>query len=543
MRCKLQRGAPPLRARVLQSVQGMRSLLRALGADAPASLVVFLVAMPLSMGIALASGAPIVSGLVAAVVGGLIVGPLSGAPLQVSGPAAGLAVIVFGDVEQFGLPLLATIVIAAGVLQVALGALGVARATTAISPAVIQGMLAGIGIQIALSQLHVVLGGAPQSSAIQNLAELPMQLRDLHGPATMLGLATLVLLFLWPLLPRKVVDALPSALVAVTVTTVASLVLGLDVPRVDLPDDLLAAFVRPALPQSDFGPLALAAVTMALVASAESLLCAQATDKLHHGPRANLDRELMAQGVGNVCSGLFGGLPITGVIVRSSANITAGARTRMSAILHGAWVLVFSLGLGFVLESIPLAALAGLLIHVGIKLVNAAPLRLFIRHREAPAYFVTVLGVVLFDLLTGILLGIGCAIILLLRRRMRIEVVRRDTEHETHLKIRGELSFLAVPKLSAALAAVPSARRVRLELDVGIIDHAGFEALQSWKSGHERTGGHVTIDVLGGGTATTHHGTASERKDAGRSGNGAAPRPEDDLMTVLGRPAPLRSEN
>ena len=183
--------------------------------DVLASLVVFLVAIPLSLGIALASGAPIMAGLIAGIVGGIVTGLIAGAPLQVTGPAAGLTAIVFGLVEQFGdWRLVAAAVVVGGLVQVALGAARIARICLAVSPAVVHGMLAGIGITIALAQLHVVLGGAPESHALRNLLELPAQLVDLHAPAAFLGLATIAILLAWQWVPRPL-SAVPASLVAV----------------------------------------------------------------------------------------------------------------------------------------------------------------------------------------------------------------------------------------------------------------------------------------------------------------------------------------
>ena len=288
-----------------------------------------------------------------------MVGALAGAPLQVSGPAAGLAVILFGLIEQFGFPAVCALTLAAGVLQVLLGVFRVARVTMAISPAVIHGMLAGIGILIALSQLHIVLGGTPQSSALRNLAELPGQVAGLHGPATLLGLLTIAILIAWPLLPWRRLRVVPGALVAVVTASAVSVAFGMDVARVQLPAGLLEAFHLPVMPSGSWTAIIGGAVALTMVASAESLLCAVATDKLHSGPRANLDRELIAQGMGNAVAGLIGGVPITGVIVRSTANIEAGGKTRLSAMLHGAWVIVFVTQLGDLIARIPLSVLAG----------------------------------------------------------------------------------------------------------------------------------------------------------------------------------------
>lgn len=463
--------------------------------DLGASLVVFLVAVPLSMGIALASGAPIYAGLIAAIIGGVVVGALAGAPLQVSGPAAGLAVIVFGLVKEYGFAATCAITVAAGLLQVAMAALRVGRLTMAISPAVIHGMLAGIGVVIALQQLHIVLGGSPESSAWRNIAALPAQIMTLHGPATMLGLLTIGLLVVWPFIPLQALRRVPAPLVAVVTATLASVLTGANVERVKLPDGLLSAIQLPAMPEAGILTLLGAALTMAVVASAESLLCAVATDQLHSGPRARLDRELFAQGVGNSLSGLVGGLPITGVIVRSTANISAGGKTRLSAILHGLWVLLFVTQLGFLITKIPLAVLAGLLVFVGAKLVNLTHIRDLLRHREGMVYFVTLAGVVGVNLLAGIALGIAVAVVRLLVRLAQVEIQVEQRRGRWHLLVRGTLTFLGVPRLTQRLSIIPAGTDVDVDLDVDFMDHAGFEALHAFRLAHERTGGHVDIDL------------------------------------------------
>lgn len=351
----------------------MNWLRRDLRYDLPASLVVFLVAVPLSLGIAVASGAPIVAGLVAAVVGGIVAAAVGGSPLLVSGPAAGLTVVVAGFIDQFGWAVTCGITVAAGVLQLVLGLCRVARAALAISPAVVHGMLAGIGLVIVLGQLHVLLGGQPGTSALTNLLELPGQLLDLHGPAALIGLLVLGVLLLWGFLPAPV-RRVPGPLVAVLLATVLAEVAGLDLVRVDLPGSLLESLRLPQLPGGDWGAVLLAVLTLTVIASVESLLSAVAVDKLA-GTRSDLDRELFGQGAANTASGLLGGLPVTGVIVRGSTNVAAGARTRASAILHGVWVLLFVLLLAGVIERVPMAALAGLLVFIGLQLVRIEDVR------------------------------------------------------------------------------------------------------------------------------------------------------------------------
>lgn len=473
--------------------RGLSAILR----DVPASIVTFLVAVPLSMGIALASGAPIMAGLISAAIGGIVVGALSGVPLQVSGPAAGLAVMVFGYIERFGFKTVCLITMLGGLLQIAFGAARIARMTLAISPAVIHGMLAGIGVQIFLAQLHVVLGGSPQSSAIQNLRQLPGQLASLHGTATVLGLLTIGLLLAWPLLPWKRVRAVPAALVAVVVGTIVSVAFDANVPRVRVPHEWHSAFALPALPHmGQYLSVAVAAFTLAIVASAESLLSAVATDKLHAGPRANLDRELLAQGVGNTLAGMVGGLPVTGVIVRSTANISAGAKTRASTMMHGLWIIVFVTQLGFLINQIPLSVLAGLLCVVGAKLVSPEHIKEMIKHKQASVYFLTLAGVVGINLLAGIGIGVAVAILLLLRRLTRMNIRLEGSAQNWRVRVDGALTFVNVPKLSATLALVPPGASVAVDLNVEVMDHAAWEALHSWRVAHEKTGGVVDMDQL-----------------------------------------------
>ncbi|MEQ0558046.1 bifunctional SulP family inorganic anion transporter/carbonic anhydrase [Amycolatopsis sp. NEAU-NG30] len=471
-------------------------LLAVLRHDLPASLVVFLVAVPLSLGIALASGAPVVAGLIAAVAGGVVAGALGGSVLQVSGPAAGLTVVMAETIGTFGWPVTCAITVAAGAVQILLGASRVARAALAISPAIVHGMLAGIGVTIVLGQVHVILGGKPQSSALENLAELPGQIVGRHDAATAIGLLVLAILVVWPRLPQAV-RRVPGPLAAIAVATVVSVLFGLTVPRVELPADLLDVRFTPQLPHGGWGPFVVAVLTIAVIASVESLLSAVAVDRLQNGARANLNRELVGQGAANMVSGALGGLPVTGVIVRSSTNVAAGAKSRASAVLHGVWVLLFVVALAGVIQDIPLAALAGLLVHVGVKLVNPGHIRTVLAHGDLPVYLLTLGGVVVFDLLTGVLAGIALSLALMLRRTLWSGVhVERDGE-VWHVVVEGVLTFLSVPRLSKVLAGLPSGADVRLDLVVDYLDHAAFESLQTWQHAHESAGGTVEVDEIG----------------------------------------------
>jgi len=478
---------------------GTRTLLRH---DLPASLVVFLVAVPLSLGIAVASGAPVMSGLIAAAVGGIVASLLGGSPLQVSGPAAGLTVVVADLIGRFGWGVMCAITVAAGLLQVLFGVSRVARAALAISPAVVHAMLAGIGITIALGQLHVLLGGAAGTDALTNIVDLPGQLADIHDPAAVVGLGVIAVLLIWPRLPRPL-SRVPAPLVAVVAVTAIATGLALDVERVVLPGSLLASLSLPQVPGGMWGGVCTGVLTVALIASVESLLSAVAVDKMA-GTRTNLDRELIGQGAANTLSGMIGGLPITGVIVRSSTNVDAGARTRASAVLHGGWVIVFVVLLVRLIERIPLAALAGLLVVIGLRLVKLAHLRSARQQGELVIYLITVGGVVFLNLLEGVLIGLGLSVLMVLRRvvwsGVHAERVRAASATEPaywRVVVEGTLSFLSIPRLSRVLAQVPGGSHVVVEMVVDFLDHAAYEHLATWQRQHEAAGGTVVVDEIG----------------------------------------------
>jgi carbonic anhydrase len=486
---------------------------------------VFLVAVPLSLGIALASGAPIMAGLIAGAVGGVVAGLLGGSPFAVSGPAAGLTVIVAGLVDQFGWQVTCLITVGAGALQVLFGLSRLGRFTQAIPPAVVHGMLAGIGITIALAQLHVVLGGTAHTAALDNILELPAQLANLHGHAVVVGLAAITIMLVWPRIPGRQ-KAVPGALVAVGAATALAL-LWPDVPRVDLPGNLIESVALPVLPESGLWTGVLGGMlTVALVASVESLLSAVAVDRMHGGVRTDSDRELLGQGAGNVASGLLGGLPITGVIVRSAANVRAGARSRNSAILHGVWIAVFGIVLVSVIEMIPLAGLAGLLVVVGLQLLKIADIRTSHRHGELVLYVVTVAGVVFLNLLEGVAIGLVLAGLMVLRRAVRARV-RIERQGELHrVVVEGTLSFLSVPTLSRVLSEVPAGAPARIELVVDYLDHAAFDHLEAWTTRHRATGGFVEVREPGGSPAEEPHGRfATWSQWAGEHGDGSASAP------------------
>jgi carbonic anhydrase len=464
--------------------------------DVLASLVVFLVAVPLSVGIAVATGAPVAGGLVAAVVGGIVAGALGGSMVQVSGPAAGLVVVVAELIARFGWVATCAITAMAGGVQIVLGLCRLARMATAVSPAVVHGMLAGVGCVIAASQIHIVLGGTPQSSLPANLAQLPAQIAAHHGPDVLVGVATIALVLVWPRLPLR--RRVPAPLAAIVLVTVGAAVVDLDVERLAVPDQVFAGHGLPRMPDGGVLAIAFAVLTVALVASVESLLSAVAVDRLHTGRRADLNRELVGQGAANIVSGLCGGLPVSGVIVRSSVNAASGAATRWSAVLHGVWVLIFVAALAGLLRQIPLPALAGLLVVVGLRLVNLAGLVHLRRYRELPAYVIALGGVIFIGLLEGVLLGVAAAVATALWRTTRVQIDLEDGDGHWHVTLHGSLIFLGVPRLVGELGRLPAGREVTVDLDVDFIDHAAFEALRNWLQAYRQGGGTVRVNELAG---------------------------------------------
>ncbi len=470
-----------------------------------ASVVVFLVALPLCMGIAIASGVPPALGLVTGIVGGLVVGFLAGSPLQVSGPAAGLAVLVWQLVREFGLPALGVAVVFAGVLQMVAGGFKLGRWFRAVSPALIAGMLAGIGISIFASQLHVMIDDAPRPSALENLASIgaafvkSFTAAD-HRQAAIVGISTIVSIVAWNNLRPKRLRSVPGPLVGVLLGTGMAHALGWSVKLVDVPRDIVASLNVPSVGGAALllEPAFLTeAVGLALIASAETLLCATAVDRMATGVRTNYDRELFAQGLGNTLCGLVGALPMTGVIVRSSANVEAGARTRYSAVLHGVWLLGLVAAFPFVLATIPTAALAAILVYTGYRLANPVQIRQWwaVGRGEALVFAATVVVIVATDLLTGVLVGIAVALLKLLRTFAKLIVDVAETEERIDVKLFGAATFVKLPVLAESLERLPAGRVVHLHVGgLTHVDHASIELLKMFQESYERDGGSVVVD-------------------------------------------------
>jgi MFS superfamily sulfate permease-like transporter/mannitol/fructose-specific phosphotransferase system IIA component (Ntr-type) len=482
------------------------------------AVVVVLISIPLSMGIAIASGVPPVLGLVTAIVGGMIIGALAGSPIQISGPSAGLAVMVLEIVTGRGLEALAVIVMIMGALQIASGLLRLGQMFRAVSPAVINGMLAGIGVLILSAQFHVMVDDNPRSTGLENLLSIPESIyRGIGGEishrwAASIGVLTLSILVVMPALRKSSIAKLPAPLVAVIVASFVAWICDAPIQRVDMPDSVLTALT---LPSADTLSLLRepgiwgSAIALAFVASAETLLCANAVDAMHEGPRTNYDRELLAQGVGNSVCGLLGTLPTTGVITRSTANVQAGATSRHSAIMIGACLLGVLVIFPRALEVIPRACLAAMLVHVGFKLVKERPYAELRRFGESElAIFAATLAIIVSaNLLTGIVVGFILAAGKLIGsqrekfHKFKIDIAKDQETEQTHLHIRGAASFLRIPKLAAALESLPHEGEVHLHVEeLEYIDHACLDLLDRWECERIRAGAPVRVQWQ-----TLHH--------------------------------------
>ena len=415
-----------------------------IGKDAPASLVVFLVALPLCLGIALASGAEPIAGLIAGIIGGLIVAPISGSHVGVSGPAAGLAVIVYDGIQEVGFEAFLLAVVIGGLAQLVLGIVRAGVIGKYFPSSVISGMLAAIGIIIFIKQIPNGLGyaGAEGTTKADKVFDVLLLLGDnisyASATATVVTFVCLAILLLWEtsfMKAQKFTKVLSGSLTAVLAGIAVHLITrsgsgALTTKQlVDVPTSHAANGIDPSawgslLTFPDFSVIGNSAIwilaaTIAVVASLETLLCVEATDKLDPEQRITpTNRELLAQGVGNTVSGLIGGLPITQVIVRSSANIQTGNATKLSAILHGAWLLLFFLLAPTLLTYIPLGSLAAVLFVVGYKLAKPATFKRMYASgmKHFIPFVVTILAIVFIDLLKG--LGVGLVVALICGRLM-----------------------------------------------------------------------------------------------------------------------------
>jgi MFS superfamily sulfate permease-like transporter len=476
--------------------------------DFLASIVVFLTALPLCMGIAIASGAPVQAGLVTGIIGGLLVGFLSGSSFQVSGPAAGLSVLVLEIVQSHGMSGLGVILILAGVIQIVGGFARLGQVFRAVSPAVVNGMLTGIGFLIFLSQIYVMCDLAPIGSGLKNIAGLTTVFSSIVSPgsanadAALLGAIGVAILLLWKRILPKKMHLIPSALGMVIIVSAIAATRHSPVHYVQVPANILSAIHLPQFSVATklgFWQLLESALAMALIASAETLLSANAVDRLHNGPRTKYDRELIAQGIGNTLCGFLGALPMTGVIARSSVNVHAGAKSRASAIMHGLWLLMFVSLLPGLLRLVPISALAALLLVTAVKLIDINAVRKLwgYGYRLVGIYVATVIAIVCVDLLTGVMVGVVLSLAKLLYTMSRLEIhkLTEANSHRVTLDLHGAATFISLPKLTGALERLPADCELHIKLDrLDYVDHACLELIMEWELQHMATGGALVID-------------------------------------------------
>lgn len=481
--------------------------------DLPAGVVVFLIAVPLCLGIALASGAPLFSGMIAGIIGGVVIGFMSNSHTSVSGPAAGLTAVVLVAIQQLGnFETFLMAVMLAGLFQIALGLARAGTIANFFPSNVIKGMLTAIGIIIILKQVPHALGydktaegdesffqaagGNTFSSIWASITEF------IHPGATLASLLALAILLLWekPLIKKRV-GMVPGALVAVIVSVLLNELFKLmgdpwairpehlvSIPVPENAGAFLNQFTLPDFSQWTNPKVYTVALTICAVASVETLLCIEAVDKVDPLKRTtNPNRELQAQGVGNLLSGLIGGLPITSVIVRGSANVNAGARTKMASISHGALILVCVAFIPSVLNMIPLAALAAVLILTGYKLAKVSIFKEMWANGKYQwwPFIITVVAVVFTDLLTGVGIGLAASAFAILRGNMKNSYMFHQEEYHEgdviHMKLSQEVSFLNKASIKLTLEHLPENSTVLIDAtDTAYIDYDVLEIIREF---------------------------------------------------------------
>ncbi len=463
-----------------------------LSSDAPASIVVFLVALPLCLGVALASGAPLFSGIIAGAVGGLLVAGYSKSSLSVSGPAAGLTTIVLASIHNLGsFAAFSMAIVLAGVIQFVLGVLRTGTIGNYFPSAVIKGMLAAIGLTLILKQIPHAVGYDKdfvgdesffQADGENTFTEIINAFNFVQPGAIIICLVSIFILFLWErpaLKNKKFLSLIPAPLVVVLfgillneIFRVSAVNLFIDSEHlVSLPvSSNLAAFVTQfSLPDftSILNPTVwTVAITVAIVASLESLLSIEAVDKLDPYKRTTpLNHELKAQGLGNMLSGLIGGLPVTSVIVRSSANVNSGAKSKMSAILHGILLLLTAMLIPALLNKIPLASLAGILLSVGWKLTKPAVVRSMFRkgYDQFIPFIATILAILLTNLLQGIMIGIGIGLLFVLRSNFHFALFSVNEGNNYLIRLTRDVSFLNKALLRNTFREIPDGSHVIID--------------------------------------------------------------------------------
>jgi MFS superfamily sulfate permease-like transporter len=371
-------------------------------------------------------------------------------------------------------------------------------------------MLAGIGVLIFSAQFHVMLDDKPREGGLGNILAIPESIGkglfpvdgSSHHIAALIGIGTIAILILWAQFAPKRVKWIPGALIAALAATGISAALALPIRYVELSDDFFGAirFMNPAdLPKLMTGDIFLLALTVAFVASAETLLSAAAVDQMQDGPKTNYNKELISQGIGNSLSGIFGSIPMTGVIVRSATNVAAGAKTRYSAVMHGVWLLVLVAAVPWLLRMIPIASLAAILVFTGYKLVNVQNVKRLLRYGGAPVviYLATVISIVCTDLLKGIIVGLTLSILQVIyaRTHFKVRTQLHAKANRMDVYLEGAATFLRLPLLADALEALPMEHETHVHFrDCDYVDDACLEVLSIWQQKRTEKGSVVVLE-------------------------------------------------
>ncbi len=537
--------------------------------DLIAGFQIFLIALPLCLGIAMASNFPPMAGIIAAFVGGLLVSRINGSHITISGPAAGLIVVTLGAVESLGQgdPIagyhraLAAIVVA-GVLQIILAQLKAGRFVALAPASVVHGMLAAIGIIIIIKQFYVMIDVKPEGELLENLAGIPQALAEMNPEIALIGFVSLAILIVWEILkPKvKVLQIIPAPIVVVGVGLALSLYFDLEHhhkyswhstfyevgPKelLPVPQSFFDGFAFPDFSMTGTTAFWIAVVSICLVSSLETLLSAAAVDKLDPWQRqTDLNKDLRGLGIGTSVSGAIGGLPMISEIVRSTANIQFGARTQWSNFFHGLFMLVFVALFPQIIHEIPKAALAGLLVFTGYKL--ASPREFYktweIGKEQLFLFVLTIVAVLATDLLIGVAIGIAAKIILHilrgvnLKQLFKISFQLKQTDPDTyHVSIDGAAIFSNFLGLKTALAELPPAKTVVFDLThADFIDHTVMEFLHEFCEDYERRGGHCEIHGLELHEAASLHPLAARRQAVDRLKNSFLKIENEDNRTIV----------
>jgi MFS superfamily sulfate permease-like transporter len=546
---------------------GLPGLMENWRSDLISGFLVFLIALPLCLGIAMASGFPPMAGIISAVIGGVAVSRISGSYVTINGPAAGLIVVILSAVQSLGQGdamagyryTLAAIVMAS-VLQIVMGLFKAGKLNAYFPASVVHGMLAAIGIIIMAKQIHTMLGVKPEAKEIlETIAEVPHSVVELNPEIAIIGFVGLGILIVWSLVRNRYLKMIPAPLIVVAVGMALERYFDLDhehvymflpdapiLPHheytvgpkflVAIPENVMGSFYFP-----DFGKLATtefwgAVISICLVGSLESLLSATAVDKLDPYKRySNLNRDLAAVGVGNLMSSAVGGLPMIAEIVRSSANVNNGAKTGWANFFHGAFLALFVAFFPKLIHEIPLASLAALLVYTGFRLASPKEFAktMDIGREQLVLFVITIVGVLATDLLVGVLIGIFAKLAIHLGRGVSLKNllklsyrVERTDAGTYHIKVKGSAIFSNFIGLKSEVSALPEGKTVIFDLsEAYLVDHTVMEFIDHYRHDYAERGGRCEIRGLENHEAFSDHPLAARRrKDANNSRTVAASR-------------------